>query len=111
MTIGGDWNPCFGPDSFQQLISFYLTKEGIFSNEQYLRDIPITDIQFCGDVPLLGISPEKQWKHHRDHIKAMLICQSYKMQLEARRRAVMLKAHISANKLYLHKDYSFHRRL
>jgi hypothetical protein len=94
IDIGGDWNPCFGPDSFQQLVSFYLAKEGKFSNSQYLRELPLTEIKFVGDVPALGIDSEKSWRHNNDHIKAMLICQSPKMQQEARRRAMLLKAHI-----------------
>lgn len=94
IDIGGDWNPCFGPDSYQQLISFYLAKEGEFSGTQYLRDIPIMDIKLHGDIPSLGISREKCWKLNRDHILAMQICQSHKMQEEARRRAMLIKAHI-----------------
>ncbi len=94
IDVGGDWNPCFGPDSFQQLISFYLSKNGMFNNENMLRDVPIIDIKFAGDVPALGIDPEKEWKHSRDHIKAMQICQSYKMQLEASRRAMLIKANM-----------------
>lgn len=96
IDIGGDWNPCFGPDSFQQLISFYLAKDARFSNENYLRDIPLIDIQFHGDVPALGIESDKAWKHGSEHIKAMEICQSYDMQKEAKRRAMLIKANIIA---------------
>ncbi|MBX3710086.1 MAG: hypothetical protein KIT56_08325 [Gammaproteobacteria bacterium] len=96
VDIGGDWNPCFGPDSYQQLISFYLAKEGQFSCINYLRELPLLDIQFHGDVPSLGIDSQKAWQHNKDHIKAMQICQSYPMQLEAKRRAMLLKANIIA---------------
>lgn len=101
VDIGGDWNPCFGPDSYQQLISFYLSKDAKFTNNKLLRDIPIFDIDFFGDVPAIGIEENKRWKHIRDHILAMQICQSYPMQLEANRRAMMLKAHIIANEMQL----------
>lgn len=94
VDIGGDWNPCFGPDSFQQLIAFYLAKEGQFSSTNYLRELPVIDIQFHGDVPSIGMVPEKAWKHTSDHLKAMQICQSYPMQLEAKRRAMLLKANM-----------------
>jgi hypothetical protein len=112
LDIGGDWNPCFGPDSFQQLVAFYLAKEGIFSNENYLREAPIIDIKFAGDVPMLGIDATKAWKHGLDHIKGMQICQSYPMQLEAKRRALMLKAHIIAEARQL-KNYAviYHKAL
>jgi hypothetical protein len=103
IDVGGDWNPCFGPDSFQQLISFYLSKEGMFSNSHYLREMPFTEIKFAGDVPALGIDAEKSWRHNRDHLIAMQICQSYPMQLEARRRAIMIKAHIIAHEKQLRK--------
>ncbi len=109
IDVGGDWNPCFGPDSFQQLISFYLSKEGMFSNENYLRDIPLIEIKFAGDVPAIGISDEKRWKHNSDHIKAMEICQSYKMQLEARRRAILIRANILAHKNQL-VNYSINEK-
>jgi hypothetical protein len=97
VDIGGDWNPCFGPDSFQQLISFYLAKEGQFSSSNFLRELPLLDIQFYGDVPSLGMDPAKMWKHNKDHIRAMQICQSYRMQLQAKRRAMLLKANILAH--------------
>lgn len=96
VDVGGDWNPCFGPDSFQQLIMFYLSQEGKFSSQHYLRELPLLDIKFHGDVPGLGIDREKAWKHARDHINAMQICQSYPMQLEARRRAMLINAHMIA---------------
>lgn len=101
VDTGGDWNPCFGPDSFQQLISLYLAKEGQFSNHHYLRELPIIDIAFHGDIPALGIHPAKAWRHNRDHILAMQICQSHAMQQEARRRAILIKAHIMADRLQL----------
>ncbi|MHB1946999.1 MAG: hypothetical protein ACYCQI_02650 [Gammaproteobacteria bacterium] len=94
VTIGNDWNPCFGPDSFQQLVAFYLAKDGTFGNDHYLRDIPIIDIQFAGDIPSMGINFDKHWKMMSQAIRAMQICQSYKMQLEAKRRAMLLKANI-----------------
>lgn len=94
VQTGGNWNPCFGPDSYQQLIAYYLAKEGQFSNDNYLRELPLIDIQFSGDVPAIGIARENSWKHCSDHVKAMEICQSYKMQLEARRRAMLIKANI-----------------
>jgi hypothetical protein len=104
VDIGGDWNPCFGPDSFQQLVAFYLTKEGLFSNEHYLREIPVMDIQFSGDFPSIGMAPEKMWRRHQEHIIAMEIFQSHKMQVEARRRAILIKANIIAHKYQL-KNY------
>lgn len=101
IDIGGDWNPCFGPDSYQQLISFYLAKEGKFSSTNFLRELPLIDIKFHGDIPSVGIPLEKAWKLNRDHILAMQICQSWPMQVEARRRAMLLKAHISAHERQL----------
>lgn len=97
VDIGGDWNPCFGPDSFQQLIAFYLAQEGKFSAQNYLRELPVIDIKLHGDIPSLGIDKAKLWKLNRDHINAMQICQSHTMQTEAKRRAMLLKAHIIAN--------------
>lgn len=94
LDIVGDWNPCFGPDSFQQLVAFYLAKEDQFISNHYSRDIPINDIQLATDIPELGITEEKRWLHRKKSIEAMLHCQSYKIQLEAKRRAMLLKANI-----------------
>lgn len=101
VEVGGDWNPCFGPDSYQQLIAFYLAKEGSYSINNYLRELPVIDIQFHGDVPGLGIENKIRWKHAKDHINAMQICQSYRMQVEAKRRAIMIKANIIISELQL----------
>lgn len=103
VDIGGDWNPCFGPDSFQQLVAFYLAQEGSFAFTNYLREMPVIDIKFHGDTPAVGTDRDKEWKRINEHIKAMEICQSHRMQTEARRRAVKLKAHIIAHTKQLEK--------
>lgn len=97
VDIGGDWNPCFGPDSYQQLISYYLNQDGKYSCVQYNRDIPLFDIKFMGDIPSIGLDPHKAWKHTENHAQALFICQSHKMQQEAKRRAMLIKANIFAD--------------
>lgn len=98
VDAGGDWNPCFGPDSFQQLVSFYLMKHNTHNNINSCRDIPLNDIQFQGDVPGLGIAAEESIQHARSHVEALFICQSHKFQIEANRRAMKIQAQIDIKK-------------
>lgn len=101
VDIGGDWNPCFGPDSFQQFVAFYLANYDNFSHKQFYRDLPLQGIEFGGDIPFLGVDPQTVQKHIADHMKAWFISVSYPMQLEAARRAALLRAHIIASQTSL----------
>lgn len=94
LEIVGDWNPCFGPDSFQQCTAFYLFTSDPFSKEQYYRDIQLLELKFSGEGASLGLDPEASKSRVRGHVRTWFILMSHRMQEEAKRRAMLLKANI-----------------
>lgn len=134
IDVGGNLTPCFGPSHFQQSVAFYLAKGNTLSNKN-IRDIPLLDIEFSTDVLSLGSDLNKVWKLHGQHIekiqegksisakiksnedvifvrayindylKAMQRLQSYPVQLEAKRRAMLIKAHILVQGLKQNSDH------
>lgn len=95
LQLSGDWNPCLGPDSFQQCVSFYLFKYGSkFSHTQYNRDIPIPNIKFSGEGAGIGLKGDKRYTRLAINTRAWFILMSHKIQQEANRRAMKLKASI-----------------
>lgn len=97
IEIGGDWNPCLGPDSFQQCVAYYFAYHGRFDDQKPVREIPIHDFAFKGEGACLGLEGERLWKRMRGATKAWYRLMSYKMQMEASRRAQKLRAHICAH--------------
>lgn len=94
--VTGDWNPCFGPDSFQQCVAFYLYSYlGMFQHQLY-RDIPEPFLEFKGEGVSHGLTPEQKRKRNKGHIKHWFILMSHEMQQEANRRACLLRADIIA---------------
>ena len=88
-----NFSPCFSHDAFQQCIYFYLEKHDHFNSNQYNRDIVDSDIKFTGDIPEPKNS-EDNYKRIHGQLKAWSILTSAKMQKEAYRRAMIMKAHI-----------------
>ncbi len=103
LEIGGDWNPCMGPDNFQQFIAFYLWKDGQFTGRQYQRDIPVSEITLADDSPGMGLDGAASLNRQFSAMKAWFIAQSPAMQQEAKHRAMKIKAHIVAHEKKLEK--------
>jgi hypothetical protein len=97
LELGEDWNPCLGPDSFQQCVAFYMYTYDPFSPRQFCRDIPVRDIRFSGEGASVGLEGEALEKRRRQNIRAWFILMSHRMQEEASRRAGRLIAHIISN--------------
>ncbi|UCF92600.1 MAG: hypothetical protein JSW39_00140 [Desulfobacterales bacterium] len=98
MDIVGDWNPCLGPDSFQQLIAYYLFSSDRFNINQNNRDIADPFLKFSGEGASLGLHGKALQQRVYGHIPAWFRLMSVEMQREAKRRAMLLKAHIFAHK-------------
>lgn len=94
MDIVGDWNPCMGPDSFQQCIAFYLNTSDPFNINEENRDIPEPFLRFSGEGASLGLQGEARRTRVRGQIKYSFVLWSHATQTEARRRAKLLLAHI-----------------
>lgn len=96
IDIGGDWNPCLGPDSFQQCVAYYFAWHDRFNKFKPMREIPIYDLKFGGEGAYLGLEGEKLWKRMRGGTKAWYRLMSHAVQQDASRRAQKLHAHICA---------------
>ena len=98
-VAGGDWNACHGPDAFQQFVAYYLLRSSYPAKDQINRDIPICDIEIEGEGAFEGLTTEQFWARVAKGWKAWDILVSARMQIEAKRRAQMLRAHIEASAL------------
>ncbi len=96
IDIGGNWNPCLGPDSFQQCVAYYFAYHDRFNKFKPLREVPIHDITLAGEGAFIGLEGEKLWKRMRGATKAWFRLMSPKIQTEASRRAQKLHAHVCA---------------
>ena len=94
LDISGDWNPCLGPDSFQQCVAYYLYSHDRFNMNQCNRDIADPFIKFSGEGANIGLEGEALKKRSYGHIKEWFVLMSAKMQEEAKRRAMLLRAQI-----------------
>tara|TARA_B100001996_G_scaffold381552_1_gene371212 strand:- start:1605 stop:2333 length:729 start_codon:yes stop_codon:yes gene_type:complete len=76
LDIVNIWNPCIGPDSFQECISFYMKKYG----KEYNRNLIEEKILFDGQEVSSGLSFKSRIKRSRIYYKAFYKLVSYKNQ-------------------------------
>ena len=96
IKIIGDLAPCFSHDAFQQCLFFYLESHDNFNSEQINRDLTAYNIKFSGDKPAEK-SDDQNYERIHGQLKAWNILTSWKIQREAYRRAMLIKANILAN--------------
>jgi hypothetical protein len=94
LDICGDWNPCFGPDSSQQYIAYYLGHATYPGIKQYNRDVPILDIEWDNEGVGRNLSPSNQQRRTAVNFRLWQRQVSHPMQQELYRRARLLQAHI-----------------
>ena len=105
LNINNNFSPCFSHDAFQQCIYFYLEKHDNFNSNQLNRDIIDSSLEFTGDTPEVK-NEEDNYKRIHGQLKAWNILTSVKIQKEAYRRAMIMKANIKYNNLLdNHKIY------
>lgn len=97
LDLGGDWNPCLGPDTFQQFVSFYLYTSDRWTHTQYNRDIPLPHARFSGEGAGVGLTGTARFRRMLQNNRAWWTLLSHRIQQEAKRRAMRLKAHIVAH--------------
>ncbi|HEY3384838.1 MAG TPA: hypothetical protein VGK32_24015 [Vicinamibacterales bacterium] len=98
LAIVGDWNPCLGPDSFQQCVAFYLNTSDPFDVNEENRDIPEPFLRFSGEGASLGLEGDARRRRVHGHIRESLVLWSHRVQTEAKRRAMLLLANIWAGR-------------
>lgn len=100
LDIVGIWNPCIGPDSFQESISYYMRN---FYGEQNDRNIIDRDIEFDGQEVSEKMSFRARIERSRIYYKAFFILMSYKMQSLANKKAYELVCKIDSKKIQYKK--------
>ena len=93
LDIVGQWNPCIGPDSFQECVSFYMSKYG----ENYKRNIVNDEIEFKGEEVSTSLSFKDRIGRTRIYYKAFFILMSYKIQKIANDSAFRIISKINNN--------------
>lgn len=87
----GYWNLCIGPDTFQEIISFYLNSYG----ENYKRSIIEKKIDFKGQEILTELNIRDRIKRTKLGYKSFCILSSYKIQKQAAHSAFLIAKKIS----------------
>jgi len=97
LELSGDWNPCLGPDSFQQSVAFYMFTSDRLSSQQFCRDIALPDMHFSGEGAGCGLEGKVKYDRICTNYRAWFVLMSHTMQEEAKRRAMRMKAHMIAH--------------
>lgn len=105
IEIGGNWNPCLGPDTFQQCVAYYFGYHHRFEKNRLLREVPLNNFNIGGEGATIGLEGEARYKWFRGATKSWCRLMSYEMQLEASRRARKLHAYILGKELEI-KNFS-----
>ena len=95
LDIVGIWNPCIGPDSFQESICFYMCN---FYGEKNSRNIIDKKIEFDGQEVSEKMNFKSRIERSRIYYKAFFILMSYKMQTLANKKAYKLVSKIQPKK-------------
>ncbi len=93
IKIIGDLSPCFSHDSFQQCLFFYLESHDNFNSKQINRDLAINSLEFSGDTPEVK-NDEENYERINGQLISWNILTSAKIQKEAFRRSMLVKANI-----------------
>ena len=81
-----EWNPCIGPDSYQECVSFYLNNYG----QSFNRNIIDKDIVLEGEKVSEGLDIYERIKRSKISYKAFFKLMSYKIQKRANSAAYKL---------------------
>lgn len=90
----GMWCPCLGPDSWQQLVAYYLINARKFSHLQYNRDIPEPFIEVGGEGAGNHLSAPNLRKRMKDNLGLWFETVSHEMQERAKYAATKLQSQI-----------------
>jgi hypothetical protein len=96
IETGGNWNPCLGPDTFQQCVAYYFNLINRRLPHPRYREIPIDDIGFGGEGAYAGLTGNALRRRVRGATKAWYRLMSPEIQQEAARRAAKIQATITA---------------
>jgi len=95
--VSGNWTPCTGPDTFQQMVAYYLSYGDRFALAKPAREIAIDGIGVEGEGGSRGMNWSAERTRMRNAIGPWFTLMSYRMQTEAFRRAAKIAAQIYAD--------------
>ncbi len=104
LDIVGYWNPCIGPDTFQETVSFYLNLYG----KNFNRSIIEEDIKFEGEETLTGLNLKQRIKRTKLGYKSFSKLISFKIQQQANIAAYRL-ANTIDKKITIGNDLNFYK--
>ena len=96
------WNPCIGPDTFQECVSFYMKMYG----DKFNRNLIENNIEFSGQEVSSELNLKTRIQRTRIYYKAFFLLMSYKNQKIANDKAYDLVSAISdidKNKILISK--------
>jgi len=91
LDLVGQWNPCIGPDTYQECISFYMNNYG----EKFQRNIINDDIYLLGEEVSTGLGFKERIQRSRIYYKAFFKLMSYKIQKSASKSAFEIISEIN----------------
>ena len=91
LEIAEIWNPCIGPDTFQECIAYYMRKQ---YGKRYNRDLVDENIAFDGQEVSTGMKFKNRIQRTRIYYKAFFILMSYKVQSLANKKAYKISCAI-----------------
>jgi hypothetical protein len=95
--VSGNWTPCTGPDTFQQMVAYYLSYGDRFAFDKPAREIAIDGIGVSGEGGSHGMDWHAERRRMRNAIRPWFTLMSYKTRTEAFRRAAKIAARIFAD--------------
>ena len=95
----GCWNPCIGPDTYQEIVSYYLNLYG----EDYYRSVIDENVVFEGEETLTDLSLKERIKRTKLGYKSFSELLSYKIQKKSFEAAYSLAKEISNKEVKLIK--------
>ncbi len=99
LDIVGYWNPCVGPDTFQETVSYYLNLHG----KKFHRSIIDKKLIFKGEETLTGLNLRQRIKRAKLGYKSFSDLISYKNQEKAKFAAYKLANEIDNNGCHYEK--------
>lgn len=92
--LGGGWNPCLGPDTFQRCVAYWFGWHQRFDKHRPLREVQLHDIVIGGERAYAGLEGERLRRRVRGATAAWFRLMSHTIQEEASRRVRRIEAQI-----------------
>ena len=103
----GQWNPCIGPDTFQECVSYYLIRYG----ENFQRNIIDSLIKFDGQEVSTKLKFKERIQRTRIYYKSFFRLMSYKNQAKANLAAYKIADKIKSKNMIINFEKLKRRKI